>query len=131
MFIVLKSAFVTNCVTPCPLCKTYLCEGCEKKIIYVCGDVLNVNDLIVRYYDIDGTVKKVTDYTVNADNIDMCVSGVKTLTVTYNGFSTKAKLKVNEARESSRKENVKISGIIMSDSVYTGKPISYSGGVSV
>lgn len=99
----------------------------KNKTVYEWGDILNTDDLTVKYYDVNGIVRTITDYNTNVDEIDMTVSGIKTLIVLYNGFSAEVKITVNEKKESSEKENVKISRISMSDSVYTGKEVSYSG----
>ena len=47
----------------------------KTKTVYVCGDTLNMEDLTVKYYDVDGTVKEVSGYTTNADTIDMSTAG--------------------------------------------------------
>ena len=68
----------------------------KSRTIYGCGDILNVDDLTVRYYNADGTIKIVTDYTTNVDKIDMSTLGTKTLIVTYNGFTAEISIIVQE-----------------------------------
>lgn len=55
----------------------------KQKTVYECGDVLNVDDLKVQYYGVDGTVRQITDYTTNQSEIDMSVLGTKELRITY------------------------------------------------
>lgn len=69
-----------------------------RKTDYVCGDFIATRGLTVKYYGSDGTIKKVTDYTTNEDEIDMSTPGKKTLVVTYNGLSAEIGLNVSEAR---------------------------------
>lgn len=69
------------------------------KKVYECGDDLNTDDLTVIYYDEDGTIKIVTDYTTNAGEIDMSVPGEKTLTVDYNGLTASVNLTVTDSTQ--------------------------------
>lgn len=63
---------------------------------YVCGDVLNLDDLKVRYFGVDedegafdeGRIIESSDYTTNASKIDMSVKGTKTLIISYNDGGT-------------------------------------------
>ncbi len=67
----------------------------KTKTAYQCGDTLNIDDLTVTYYDNDGTAKTVTDYTTNADEIDMSIEGIKTLIVSYKGQTASVDLTVS------------------------------------
>ncbi len=104
----------------------------KAQTIYHCGDIINTDDIVVRHYAKDGTVKKVSDFTTNASEIDMTTLGEKTLTITYipeNGNGTEpltanVKLTVTYA-------NVKISGIKIKNSVYSKTPVSYTGTAKV
>ncbi|MDE7478452.1 MAG: chitobiase/beta-hexosaminidase C-terminal domain-containing protein, partial [Lachnospiraceae bacterium] len=53
---------------------------------YICGEKINIDDLMVTYYDSENTAHKLgnNDYTTNADEIDMSTPGKKTLIITYN-----------------------------------------------
>ena len=55
----------------------------KAKTDYYVGDVLNTDDITVTVSYNDGTTKEVTDYTTNADDIDMSTSGEKILTVSH------------------------------------------------
>lgn len=68
----------------------------KTKTDYGREETLNTNDLTVTYYDKDGTVKEVTDYTTNADEIDMSTSGTKPLTITYNNLETEIEITVKQ-----------------------------------
>ena len=46
-----------------------------------------MDDLSVWFYDTDGTVNQVTEYSTNASEIDMSTTGTKTLIITYNGLT--------------------------------------------
>ena len=59
----------------------------KEKTAYICGYRLNMDDLNVWFYDIDGAVNKVTEYSTNASEIDMSTTGTKTLIITYNGLT--------------------------------------------
>ena len=56
----------------------------KTKTIFKYGDKLNIDDLIVTYYDRNGVSSQVSNYTTNADEIDMSTLGKKKLIVTYN-----------------------------------------------
>ena len=101
-------------------------KACKKKTVYECGDILNTDDLTVKCYDADGTVKRVTDYTTNADQIDMSTSGIKTLVITYGGYTAEIPITLK-----GKETPVEISGITASDSVYTGTPFTYTGTATV
>lgn len=59
------------------------------KTVYNQGEVLNIDDLSVSYYDSDGVVRRIAEgYSTNADTIDMSVPGEKTLTISYMDVST-------------------------------------------
>ncbi len=57
---------------------------------YGLGETINLDDLTVTYYGIDGTIRTLesSDYTTNAGEIDTSVAGVKTLIITYNDGSS-------------------------------------------
>lgn len=59
----------------------------KQKTVYECGEALELDDLIVQYYGTDGTVKYVTGYTTDQENIDMSLAGIKYLHITYNDGS--------------------------------------------
>ncbi|MDE6364074.1 MAG: BspA family leucine-rich repeat surface protein [Lachnospiraceae bacterium] len=81
----------------------------KTKTVYECGDSLNTDDLTVMYYASDGTAKAVTDYTTNANEIDMSVAGTKTLTVSYQGLTASLELAVTApAVTDPDKENYKV-----------------------
>lgn len=75
----------------------------KTKRAYVCGEILNTDDITVRYYGTDGSVKELaqTEYTTNAAEIDMSTEGEKTLTVTYNNMTADIKLTVSKKEENS------------------------------
>ncbi|MGN0736461.1 MAG: DUF6273 domain-containing protein [Anaerovoracaceae bacterium] len=58
-------------------------DAVKNKTSYKAGNTLNVDDITVTAYYADGYSEKVTDYTTNADDIDMSKTGKKTLTVSY------------------------------------------------
>lgn len=66
----------------------------KTKTTYNCGDSLNIDDLTVTYYNKNEDPKIVTDFTTNANEIDMSVSGIKTLMVTYNELTASIKITV-------------------------------------
>lgn len=105
----------------------------KAQTVYCCGDTINTDDLEVMYYAKDGTVKKVSDFTTNASEIDMTTPGDdKILTITYipeNGNEAQA-LKA-EVKLTVTHANIKISGIEIKDSVYSKTPVSYTGTAKV
>lgn len=58
-------------------------EISKVKTAYDCGEILNLDDLTVKYRDGNGILCVVTDYTTNASEINMNVPGKKKLTVSY------------------------------------------------
>ncbi len=66
-----------------PTEQTASLEVSKAKTAYMCGEVLNLDDLTVKYRDANGALSVVTNYTTNAAEIDMNVPGKKKLTVTY------------------------------------------------
>lgn len=66
----------------------------KTKTNYVCGETINVDDLTVTYYDADSVAREleVSDYTTNADKIDMSTPGIKTLEITYEGITVELEL---------------------------------------
>lgn len=55
------------------------------KTKFACGDTINLDDITVTYYPVDGATHIIEsgDYTTNADEIDMSVVGQKKLIITY------------------------------------------------
>ncbi|MDE7253586.1 MAG: BspA family leucine-rich repeat surface protein [Acetatifactor sp.] len=67
----------------------------KTKTVYEYGDTLNVDDLTVTLIGSDGTATEtVTNYSTNADSIDMLTLGEKMLTVTYGEYSASVTLTV-------------------------------------
>ena len=66
----------------------------KTKTDYVCGEKINVDDITVTFSDSNGMIKTVTDFTTNADEIDMSVPGRKILIVTYDGMTAEIVLNV-------------------------------------
>lgn len=58
-------------------------EAAKAKKTYIAGDSLNLDDITVTAYYDDGYSETVTGFTANGAEIDMAVTGVKTLTVMY------------------------------------------------
>ena len=97
-------------------------KAIKEKTVYECGDILYTGDLTVRCYDTEGTVRRVTDYTTNVNQIDMSTSGIKSLVITYRGYTTEVPITVK-----GNETPVKISGLIISDSIYTSEPFACTG----
>ncbi len=74
-------------------------EASKTKTEYEVGDKLDLSDLTVTYYDEDGKSQSVTEYTTNADQIDMGIVGKKELVITYNQLTTTIELTVIEKSE--------------------------------
>lgn len=55
----------------------------KKHTVYECGDEFDIDDLEVYYYGTDGSVKYVTNYITNKDDIDMSNPGNQELHITY------------------------------------------------
>ena len=57
----------------------------KAKTLFFVGETLNEDDVTVIYYGTDGAAKILaqTDYTTNAENIDIATTGERTLTITY------------------------------------------------
>ncbi|MCM1552115.1 MAG: BspA family leucine-rich repeat surface protein [Butyrivibrio sp.] len=67
----------------------------KTKTVYEYGETLNVDDLTVTLLGSDGTATEtVTDYSTNADSIDMLTLGEKTLTVTYGEYTASVTITV-------------------------------------
>ena len=58
-------------------------EAVKTKNTCTAGESLNVDDITVTAYYADSYSEPVTDFTTNADSIDMQTAGTKTLTVSY------------------------------------------------
>ena len=97
-------------------------KAIKEKTVYECGDILYTGDLTVRCYDTEGTVRRVTDYTTNANQIDMTTSGIKPLVITYRGYTTEVPITVK-----GNETPVTISGLTISDSIYTSEPFAHTG----
>jgi len=82
-----------------PTASTEHIEAVKGKTSYFVGDTVNSNDLTVRYYGSDGTVKVLgaEDYTVS--KVDTSTAGVKTLTVTYKNLTAEIKLSISKKEE--------------------------------
>ena len=104
----------------------------KEKNVYYIGDTINTDDVTVRYYGKDGTVKiLVSGFTTNASDLPMDTAGTKTLVVTYQqSMTAKIQLTVLEKEVTDKKE-VNISGIKISDHTYNKKPASYTGTAKV
>ena len=66
----------------------------KAKTVYEYGDTLHQDDLTVRYYDADGSVRKVTDYTTNIDMLSAWEPGEQMLVVSYRGAEAKVSLTI-------------------------------------
>ena len=67
----------------------------KTKTVYEYGDALNIDDLTVTLLGSDDAATEiVTDYSTNADSIDMLTLGEKTLTVIYGEYSVSVTLTV-------------------------------------
>lgn len=80
------------------------------KTDYECGDSINIDDLTVTWYDGDGASRQITEYTTNAQSIDMNTPGKKKLNITYSDqsgrkYGTSVELTVRKRLE---QNNVKI-----------------------
>ena len=64
----------------------------KTKTAYSCGETVNTNDLTVTYYGGDGSVRRVTDYTTNVNELDTSVPGKKMLVVTYQDLTAQVEL---------------------------------------
>ncbi len=85
-----------------PVVEEAFIEAMKQKTIYEAGDILNTDDLTVRYYGADGRVLIVTEYTTNSTELDMSQAGEKELRITYKDKDNKeltavVKLIVKEA----------------------------------
>lgn len=93
----------------------------KEKTSYICGDILNTNDLTVTYFDSTGAASQVYDYTTNADEIDMSAAGTKELTVTYEELTASVNIYVT----SGNKEGIKIDFADPDKTyIYTGKALT-------
>ena len=71
--------------------------------VYEYGSVVNMDDLRVKYYAADGTVRWVepSEYTTNADEINTLQPGEQILSVAYDGLMAEVALTILEREESS------------------------------
>jgi len=74
--------------------------------VYEYGSVVNMDDLRVKYYAADGTVRWVepSEYTTNADEINTLQPGEQILSVAYDGLMAEVALTILEREESSEPE---------------------------
>lgn len=63
----------------------------KTKRMYTVGSTLNTNDIRITAAYENGDTKRITEYTTNADTIDMSTTGKKSLVITYveNGTTVK------------------------------------------
>ncbi len=61
-------------------------KAAKQKTIYQCGEELNIDDIIVRFYDSYGNVALITEYATNKDEIDMSTAGTKELIIYYDSL---------------------------------------------
>ncbi len=66
----------------------------KTKTLYVCNERLNLDDLWVVYYAEENNASEITEYSTNADEIDMSIPGEKELKITCKGCETVLALKV-------------------------------------
>lgn len=90
-----------------PNTKTAYITVTKTKTVYESGDTINTDDLTVRYYGTDGTVKQLeySEYTTNAETIDTSKAGKQNLTVTYNGLTADVPLKILKKEGSGTEES--------------------------
>ncbi len=106
----------------------------KQKTSYITGEKLTIDDLKVTYYNEMGIPSTVTDYTTNANEIDMSTPGTKTLVVRYRNLSAEIEITVKE-KQTGDASGLKIAFKNEQDkeSIYTGsaiKPeisVSYNG----
>ncbi len=96
----------------------------KSKTEYNVGDELNLDDITVIYNDGLGTETKVTDYTINAADIDMSTAGEKELIITYNELTQTVKIIVKAQEGSGDADNP---GGGSGDSGETDKPENTEG----
>lgn len=103
----------------------------KTKMAYQCGDTLNIDDLTVNYYDTNGIVTSITNYTTNINEINMSTSGKKTLVITYNDLQATIEITVTEKGGNTtpddpinpEKEGLKVNLKYGNSYVYTGSAI--------
>ncbi len=106
----------------------------KQKTSYITGEKLTTDDLKVTYYNEMGLPSTVTDYTTNANEIDMSTPGTKTLVVRYRNLRAEIEITVKE-KQTGDASGLKIAFKNEQDkeSIYTGtaiKPeisVSYNG----
>ena len=78
----------------------------KTKTVYECGDVVNTDDLRVKYYAADGTIKwlESNEYTTNAAEINTLRPGEENLTIVYNGLTAEVMLIILERDESNEQD---------------------------
>ena len=94
----------------------------KTKTAYSCGETVNTNDLTVTYYGGDGTVKKVTDYTTNVNELDISVPGKKMLVVTYQDLTAQKDLTAQVELTFTRKITDATVTLTVPEAVYAGIP---------
>lgn len=99
-----------------------------KSVVYNCGDTISTDDITVTYYDKDGNVSQITEYSTNIDEIDMSTAGTKTLEVSYNNGSAvleaTVEIYVNEKTDSGNSEGLSVKLKYPNKTyIYTGRAI--------
>ena len=82
-----------------PTTSTERITASKEKTSYRVGDTINTDDLTVRYYGSDGTVKILNSMDFTTSSVDTSIAGAKTLTVTYKGLTAEIKLNVSPKEE--------------------------------
>lgn len=100
-----------------------------KSVVYNCGDTISTDDITVTYYDKDGNVSQITEYSTNIDEIDMSTAGTKTLEVSYNNGSAvleaTVEIYVNEKTDSGNSEGLSVKLKYPNKTyIYTGRVIT-------
>lgn len=95
---------------------------------YTCGELLSVEDLKVTYYDAAGGIRtlEMSDYTTNAEDIEMSTAGEKILTVTYrkeDGTELTAQIRL-QVTYALTADNTTITLPEGESYVYTGQPVT-------
>ena len=107
--------------------KSYL-SATKRKTVYSCGDVLNIDDLDVKCHESDGSVRRITDFDTNVDEIDMSSIGEKELVIRYQELTAVVHIMVNE--KTIVKERVTIDADFV-NCVYTGRKADCNKRISV
>lgn len=68
----------------------------KTKQIYMAGEILGVDDIVVKAVYTDGTIRQITGWESNASSIDMQSAGNKVLTISFEGLVTNITICVTE-----------------------------------